>query len=136
MEKLVVGASVENLDAVTGFVEETLERYDCPIKAQFQIKLAVEEIFVNIANYAYEGKEGTAEVRVRVRQDPLAAEICLVDSGKPFDPLKRDDPDLSMDAMLDRVGGLGIFLVKKTMDEVSYRYENGCNMLTFIKRFV
>ena len=133
MEKKVVGAKIENLDLATGFIEEILERQGCSTKTKLQVKLAAEEIFVNISSYAYGDSDGSVEITCELKQDPLRVEISFADEGVPFDPLSRDDPDLSMEATLDREGGLGIFLVKNTMDDVSYRYENGRNILTFVK---
>ena len=99
-----------------------------------QIRLAVEEIFVNIASYAYDPSVGPAEVRCEVLEDPLRVIIQFLDGGKPFDPLAREDADISEDGLMMREGGLGILLVKETMDDVSYTYENGKNILTILKK--
>ena len=103
------------------------------MSAQMQIELAVEEIFVNIASYAYDSEDGEAEVRCKVLEDPLRVVVQFLDSGKPFDPLAREDADTSEDALMGREGGLGIFLVKSTMDSVEYAYEGGKNILTIRK---
>ena len=132
-------ASVEALGAVTAFVDEQLERADCPMKAQMKIDLCVEELFVNIAHYAYpelpEGQYGEARISVEAPEGGGYAEITFTDSGIPYDPLAKIDPDVTLDAEQRQIGGLGIFLVKKNMDDVRYRYEDGKNILTIRKDF-
>ena len=123
MENLIVTAEVKNLDAVTDFVLQRPEIAACPKNTQLQLRLAVEEVFVNIASYAYDPAIGPAEVRCEVLDDPLRVVIQFLDHGKPFDPLAREDADTSEEALMERIGGLGILLVKETMDEVSYSYE-------------
>ena len=134
MENLTVNAVVDNLDEVTGFVLKRLDNYGCSKKTLMQIRLAVEEIFVNIASYAYDPSVGPAEVRCEVMQDPLRVVIQFLDGGRPFEPLAKEDADTSADALFSRDGGLGILLVKETMDGVSYSYENGKNILTIEKK--
>ena len=133
MKSLTVPAKTESLDEVNDFVSEELETYDCPMKVQLQIQLAIEEIFINIASYAYHPVEGEAEVRCEVLEDPLRVVIQFLDGGKPYDPLAKEDADTSEEALMERVGGLGILLVKKTMDDVKYAYEGGKNILTIEK---
>lgn len=134
MDSLIVSAEVKNLDAVTDFVLQRPEIAACPKNTQLQLRLAVEEVFVNIASYAYDPSVGPAEVRCEVLEDPLRVVIQFMDHGKPFDPLAKEEADTSADALMDRIGGLGILLVKETMDEVSYSYENGKNILTILKK--
>ena len=132
--ELTVEATVENIPAVTAFVDERLEALDCPPKAQMQIDVAIDELFGNIAHYAYEHGTGPATVRVDVEQQPLAARITFIDHGKPYDPLAKEDPDVTLSAEERQIGGLGIFMVKKTMDDVKYEYRDGQNILTVKKR--
>ena len=134
MKSLTVPARNESLDEIVAFVGAELEQYDCPAVAQMQLELAMEEIFVNIASYAYENAEGEAEVRCEVRRQPLEVTVEFLDGGKPFDPLSTGDADTSEEGLLSRTGGLGIFLVRDTMDEVAYRYEGGKNILTILKK--
>ena len=134
MESLTIQAKTEALDTVTDFVEERLAPYDCPMRTMLQLRLAIEEIFVNIASYAYSPAEGDAEIRCEVLEDPLRVVIQFLDGGQPFDPLAREDADTSEEALMSREGGLGILLVKKTMDDVQYSYENGKNILTIVKK--
>ena len=134
MENLTVTAIVENLDEVISFVLRRLEKYGCEKKTLMQIRLAVEEIFVNISSYAYDPSVGPAEVCCEVLENPLRVIIQFLDGGKPFDPLAKEDADTSEDALMERDGGLGILLVKETMDDVSYEYKNGKNVLTILKK--
>ncbi|MBQ1419187.1 MAG: ATP-binding protein [Firmicutes bacterium] len=134
MDNLIVTAEVKNLDAVTDFVLQRPEIAACPKNTQLQLRLAVEEVFVNIASYAYDPAIGPAEVRCEVLDDPLRVVIQFLDHGKPFDPLAKEDADTSEEALMERIGGLGILLVKETMDEVSYSYEEGKNILTILKK--
>lgn len=135
MKSIVVSAKNECVNEVITFVLEQLKEYDCPVTAQMQVELAIEEIFVNISSYAYHPIEGAAEVRCEVLEDPLCVIVQFLDGGKPYDPLARGEVDTSKEAILSRAGGLGIHLVKKTMDDVSYAYEDGKNILTILKRF-
>ena len=130
MRELLIEAKTENLDAVLQFVREQLETVDCPMKAQTQIAIAVEEIFVNIAHYAYTPETGGAEIRVTVG-DEVAIEF--EDKGKPYNPLARDAPDITSCAEEREIGGLGIFMVKNIMDAVEYRHEDGKNILLIKK---
>ncbi len=133
MEKLCIKAKLENLVDVTAFVESQLETLDLPMKTQMQIDLAVEEIFVNIANYAYSPEDGLAIIEVELTEDPRVI-ITFIDNGKPFDPLAKEDPDITKSAEDRKVGGLGIFMVKKSMDDVFYEYKDGQNILRIEKR--
>ena len=95
----------------------------------------MEEIFVNIASYAYQPGEGDAEVRCEVADGPMRVTVQFLDSGMPYDPLARGEADISQEALMAREGGLGIHLVKKTMDEVHYVHEDGKNVFTMVKNF-
>ena len=125
----------DELDAVLGFVEEALEQVGCPVKTQMELNVCVEEVFINIASYAYPNREGTAEIRVESDADASSVSISLVDSGVPFDPLQKKDPDVSLSAEERGIGGLGIYMVKKMTDKVTYEYRDGCNVLTMKKTF-
>lgn len=134
MQELTIAATVENIEAVTDFVNQQLEALNCPTKAQMQIDIAIDELFGNIAHYAYNPEIGSATVRVEVTEDPLAVIITFIDNGIPYDPLAKDDPDVTLSAEDRDVGGLGIYMVKKTMDEISYEYKGGQNILTIKKK--
>lgn len=134
MKELTIAATVENIGTVTAFVDEQLEALDCPMKAQMQIDIAIDELFGNIAHYAYSPEVGTATVRVEVEEEPMAVVITFLDQGVPYDPLTAEDPDTTLSADERKIGGLGIFMVKKSMDEIDYRYQDGQNILTIKKR--
>ncbi len=131
--ELEVEAVEENLEQVQAFVDEQLEAADCSPKSQMQIGLAVEEIFVNIARYAYAPEKGRATVRVEVSDAPVVVTITFMDHGQPYDPLAKEDPDVTLSASERAIGGLGIFIAKKTMDNVLYEYKDGQNILKLKK---
>lgn len=135
MKELSLDAVVENIDIVTDFVNEQLEQYDCPIKAQMQIDIAIDELFGNIAHYAYHPEVGQATVRVEVLEDPLSVVITFIDNGIPYDPLSTEDPNITLSAEERQIGGLGIYMVKKSMDEIAYEYKDGQNILRIKKQF-
>ena len=134
MNELTIQATVENLPIVTDYVNEQLEKLACPMKALMQIDIAIDELFGNIAHYAYHPETGEATVRVEVLNDPLSVVITFIDGGVPFNPLSSGDPDTTLSAQQRDIGGLGIFMVKKSMDEISYRYEDGKNILSIRKK--
>ena len=135
LKELNITAVPENLEQVTAFVEAQLEQWDCPPKVLMQLTLAVEEVFINISSYAYDPEIGPATIRVEVDQEPMEVSITFMDKGKPYDPLQKKDPDLSLSAEDRQVGGLGIFLVKKTVDDIHYEYADGKNILRIVKRW-
>ena len=129
MDELLIDATVENLDAVLDFVNARLG--DCLPKIRHQIAIAVDEIFSNIARYAYHPGTGDAKVRIAVESD-IAIEF--EDSGVPYDPLSADDPDISSPVEEREIGGLGVFMVKNIMDSVEYRRDGNKNILTIRKK--
>ena len=133
MKELTLTATIENIETVIDFVNGQLEEIKCPLKAQMQIDIAIDELFGNIAHYAYNPETGPATVRVEVTEDPIAVVITFIDRGVPYDPLKKEDPDITLSAEERAIGGLGIFMVKKTMDEISYEYKDGKNILRIKK---
>ncbi len=133
MRSITVPATNVDPTPVVEFVEEELSQHDCPPKALYQIEVAIEEIFVNIVSYAELSESEGVEVRCDVNVDPLCVVIQFLDGGVPFDPLAKSDPDMSPEAIMEREGGLGIFMVKQMMDDVSYTYEDGKNILTIQK---
>ena len=133
MKELTVEAKTTNIEAVTDFVNEQLEALDCPMKAQMQIAIAIDELFGNIAHYAYNPEIGKATVRVEVIEDPLAVTITFIDNGVPYDPLAKADPDTTLSAEERDIGGLGIYMVKKSMDDIIYEYKDGHNILKIKK---
>ena len=127
-------AKVDALSDVLGFVDQTLEEHECPMKIQTAVCVAIEEVFVNIAHYAYGDGEGDMTLGIGFEAESRTITFRMTDKGVPFDPLKKPDPDITLSADEREIGGLGIFIAKKTMDEISYTYENGENILTMTKR--
>lgn len=132
MEKLEIVAKRENLPQVTEFIDLQLEKINCEIKKQLQLDIAVEEIYINIASYAYDGKEGPSEI-IFDTVDNDNVSITFLDSGVPYNPLAKEDPDITLSAAEREIGGLGIFMVKQSMDDMKYEYKDGKNCLTLIK---
>lgn len=131
--ELTLPAQTERLPEVLAFVEEQLEEAGCPMKAQMQISVATEEVYVNIASYAYAPGSGMATIRLELTQEP-AVVLTFIDSGIAFNPLEKEDPNVNLPAEERQIGGLGIFMTKKTMDEVRYERARDRNVLTLIKR--
>ncbi|MBE5996033.1 MAG: ATP-binding protein [Lachnospiraceae bacterium] len=136
MKELTVQATTENIQAVTEFVDRELEALDCPMRVQMQIEIAIDELFGNIAHYAYAPETGSATVQFGFEEEQRTAVITFIDSGKPYDPLTAEEPDTTLSAEEREIGGLGIFLVKKTMDDISYEYKDGKNILHIRKRLI
>ena len=136
MCELRVEANIKNLPGVLAFIDEKLEEAGCSMKTQVQIDVAVEEIFVNIASYAYVLKSGIGDalIRVAIRQDPKRVEITFIDSGIPYNPLEKEDPDVTLSVEERRIGGLGIYMVKKSMDGMFYERKGDNNILTITKK--
>lgn len=133
MKDITVNATLDNLEVVQDFVRGELESQECSMKIMMQIEIAVEEIYVNIVHYAYNPTVGEATIRCEVTDDPMQVTIQFLDSGMPFDPLAKEDADITLSAEERNIGGLGIFMVKQSMDEVNYEYKDGKNVLTIKK---
>lgn len=133
MKELVIEAERENLPKVQAFIDEQLEAAGCPMPTQITIDVAAEEIFVNIASYAYSPETGPVTIQVAVQENPLTAKITFIDHGRPYNPLEKPDPDTTLRVRQRKKGGLGIYMVKQSMDRVDYEYQNGKNMLTIEK---
>ena len=134
MTNKIFRASTDALSEVLGFVDEMLEKYECPMKIQTAVCVAIEEVFVNVARYAYKTEEGDVSLGIGFDDGSRTITFRMADKGVPFDPLKKPDPDITLSADEREIGGLGIFITKKTMDSVTYAYENGENVLTMIKK--
>ena len=134
MQEITMKAVIESIPAVTDFVDAQLEAIDCPMKAQMQINVAIDEIFSNISHYAYPGSEGEATVRFEYDPQAKEAKVCFRDHGVPYNSLNKSDPDVTLPAVERAVGGPAIFLVKKLMDRITYEYTDGMNVLCIIKK--
>ena len=126
-------ARLERLSEVLAFVDGILEELDCPAKIQMQLDVAVEELYVNIARYAYAPGTGPTTLRVEIKEGPVIV-ITFISQGVPFDPLAKPDPDITLSAEKRQIGGLGIYMVKKSMNDMKYEYRDGQNVLTIIKK--
>lgn len=136
MKEVTLQATTENTTKVLEFIDNELEINDCSIKAQSQIDIAVDELFGNIVNYAYTPDVGEATVQVEFKNSNSIIEITMIDSGKPYNPLAKDDPDVSLGLEDRKVGGLGIFMAKKLMDTIEYNYKNNQNILKISKSII
>ena len=135
MKELTVAARPESLRDIKDFVGAELKAMSCPEGTYKQFLIVIDEIFANIASYAYDGGEGSAVVRLEAESEPRAVVLTFLDNGFPFDPLTMKSPDTSLKARERKIGGLGIFMVRKLTDEISYEYADGKNILRAVKRF-
>ncbi len=135
MKEITLEAKVENLDKVLLFLDTTLEELECPFKEQTQLDIALEEMYVNVAHYAYTPDTGIVNIKLEVLENPMGVELTLTDSGVPYDPLAKEDPDVTLSAEEREIGGLGIYMVKKSMDEVAYKHVDGKNIFSMKKFF-
>ena len=133
MNILTIPAERDRLDQVQAFIDQNLAGVEYSPEAQIQLQIAVEELFVNIASYAYAPGHGDAVIGCRVEENPPSITVQLRDWGKPFDPLAKKDADITLSAEDRDIGGLGIYMVKNSMDAVDYKREDGQNVLTIRK---
>ncbi|MBQ7561031.1 MAG: ATP-binding protein [Synergistaceae bacterium] len=129
MKELEIAADINNLDEVLAFIDADLEENDCPPKTQMQLDVAIEELFVNIAHYS-----GSERAIIQTEINSEIASITFIDSGVYYDPLAKPDPDVTLSAEERQIGGLGIYLVKKSMDSMNYERRDDKNILTITKR--
>ena len=134
-EELVIEAVVDNLDAVNSFVHKSIEQFEVSKHTLMQLDLVVEEIFVNIASYAYSPNTGLVKILLNIETDPLAISLTFIDSGIPYNPLEKSDPDVNLSVDDRQIGGLGIFLTKNFVDDISYQCLDGRNILK-IKKYL
>ena len=133
MKELTLSAARENIPAIIDFVNRELKSVGCPMKTEAQIDIAIDELYSNIANYGCDENSGEVTVLLETETDSRTVTITFVDNGRPFDPLSRPDPDVTLKARERKIGGLGIYMVKKSMDDVCYEYREGKNILTIRK---
>ncbi len=133
MKELLLTASDETLYTVLEAITEELDKNGCPEDVRTQILISTEEIFVNIAHYAYGGEAGEAKVTIDINSQSKICTIVFKDKGMPYNPLAKEDPDTTLSADERQIGGLGVFMVKRMMDSVSYRHEDGQNIFTMSK---
>ena len=133
---LTVPAKDDSFLEVQAFAEDTMAEYGCPVKIRTKMMICIEEMVVNVFHYAYP-KDQDAEnamLTVEMWTENGILGITLIDSGIPYNPLEKEDPDITLSAEERQIGGLGIFMVKKKMDKVDYRYEDGKNIFTMSKK--
>ena len=133
MKELSIDADIKNIRMVTEFIDKQLEEHNCNLKAQTQIDIAIDELFSNIARYAYAPDTGIVRIAVEITENPKSVKITLIDNGVPYNPLETAEPDITLSAEERKIGGLGIYMVRKTMDEMIYEYKNGQNILSIVK---
>ena len=134
MKEQTFDATIACFTEVSMFIDEWLESLDCGMKAQTQIDLAVDELFTNIASYAYAPGSGEATIQLNFDEASRVASVTFIDSGVPYDPLQKPDPDVTLSAEEREIGGLGIYMAKKATDKMEYRRENNRNILTIYKK--
>lgn len=134
MKEITVDAMIENMNTVTAFVDDFLDQIACPMKSRIQINIVIDEIFGNICHYAYKDSVGAVTVRVESGNTPKAVFLTFTDNGIAYNPLETEDPDITLSSEERKIGGLGIYLVKKNMDEMKYEYVNQQNRLWMEKR--
>ena len=134
MKELRLEATLENLDNVLAFIDTESEEHDCPMKVQMQLDIAVEELYVNIAHYEYAPGTGEAVIEIEYNEDTDTVKITFKDSGIPFDPTDKKDPDTTLSASNRQIGGLGIFMAKKSTDKMEYSYADNMNVLSIYKK--
>ena len=134
MKKITVQATIDNLPRVQQFIEAEMEEKECSMKGQMQVSIAAEEIYVNIARYAYAPDTGEARISCDIQGVPPIVRISFEDKGVPFNPLLVEEADTTLSAEERKIGGLGILMVRKSMDEVLYEYKDGKNILTLVKQ--
>ncbi len=136
MIKLTVDATIDSLDIILEKLEEMLDDREFSPKSMMQMHVAIEELFVNIAHYAYpEDAPGKADIDMDIDSDNVVTMV-FRDSGQPYNPLAKEDPDVTLSAEERDIGGLGIFMAKKSLDSMEYEYVNNQNVLTIKKKFV
>jgi anti-sigma regulatory factor (Ser/Thr protein kinase) len=128
-------AALSDIDGVTEFIEKNLEDTECPIKTIYKLNVAADEIFSNIVKHAYPDSPGDVDISFVCDREAGCVTMSFADSGEPYDPTQTPDPDVSLSAEERPVGGLGIFVVKRTMDSVLYERKDGKNVLTVVKKF-
>ena len=127
-------ANIRELKHVTSFLHDEISRY-VDKKNLMLISVSVEEIFVNILKYAYKNKGACVDITIAVNETERRIAITFEDSGIPFNPLNKKDPDTTAPASQRKIGGLGIFITKKVMDQIEYAHQDGKNILTLYKNY-
>ena len=136
MMVLKLPASIEKIEEATTFMNEVLDNAGCSEKVKMQMSVALDELMSNVARYAYAPGTGDITIGFDVLENPKRLVMTLTDSGKPYNPLEKEDPDITLSAEQREIGGLGIFIVKKYMDDMTYEYKDGQNIVKITKILV
>ena len=134
MKEITLEATIQNIAAATEFIDTELEQTGCSTKVRFQIDMAIDELYTNVASYAYPSGKGDLTVRFEADKASRTIRVTFEDRGIPYNPLEKEDPDVTLPAEKRQIGGLGIFMVKKMMDGMYYEYNDGKNILTIEKK--
>lgn len=134
MEEIILKSNSENLSSLLLKIEEFLEDKGISTKSILQLELTIEELFINICNYAYE-TEGEIKIQYELLENPLMMIMNFIDEGIEFNPLDEEAPDLTLSADEREIGGLGLTIVRNNVDNIDYKYENNQNILTVEKIF-
>lgn len=134
MQRFTVDAAIENIPAITDFVNSQLKAHACPLQTQYEIDIAIDEIVSNVARYGYPSGKGEITVQVQWQENPLTVVIVFIDQGIAYNPLRQKEPNLTLCAQERPVGGLGIFMVKHMMDNVQYERRGRENVLSLSKQ--
>lgn len=133
MSELTVPAKRNELDKVIALVDAFLDGMEATEKNRLTLEMVVEELFINITQYAYDEDDGVATILIEKHKED-SVRIIFKDSGKEYNPLKKEDPDITLSAEARDIGGLGIYMVKKSVDDITYARKNGQNVLTITKK--
>lgn len=128
----VFDADLNAFNDVISFVETTLDDFGVAMPIVTQMNILIEELFTNVAKFSYPDSKGYCRIDIYLKDNDLYFKV--IDSGVPFNPLLKDDPDISLGADERDIGGLGILMVKKLTNDVMYEYINNCNVLTLLKK--
>ena len=134
-DSIKLTATVDNLDKLLDWLDDLLFQCGFDGSSKVQLDIAVEEIYINISNYAYDTGEGDALVSFDAVTEPLQVTITFEDHGKHYDPLAHKDPDVDLPISKRTIGGLGIYMTKQYVDEASYEYKDGKNILKLVKKY-
>lgn len=135
MKEIELYAVIDEIPTLIAFVEEFSRSMDCPIEVIRQLNVAIDEIFSNIARYAYPDGIGKVQVSLECLESPRRIKLTFMDEGIRYNPMEKEDPDTTIVAEERQVGGLGIYIVKKSMDAMEYLYEDGKNILVIEKKY-
>ena len=133
MMRIVLPAVLESIEKATAYLDDILDNEGCPNAIKMQMSIVLDELISNVAQYAYKDGKGDIALSVETLEAPKRVVITIEDSGIPYNPLEKEDPDITLSAEERQIGGLGIFIVKKYMDDIKYAYENKKNILTLVK---